>query len=163
MSGAAILLFVVSILVMLVGLAGVIIPILPGIPLILGVAFVYDWIHGFEILGWQILVVLAILTISSFVLDWLAGAYGTKKMGGSFVGMVGSIVGMFIGLLAGGVIGLLIGAFVGAFVGELLNGKTRQQALRAGFGSFVGSIAGGLLKFVIGATMIGLFIWQVFW
>jgi hypothetical protein len=84
-------------------------------------------------------------------------------MGGSYAGMIGAFTGMIVGLsLPGvGIIGFIIGAFVGAYAMELLINKDSRVALRAGLGSFLGFLAGGLMKFVIGAIIIGVFIWQV--
>ncbi|MBU0598105.1 DUF456 domain-containing protein, partial [Patescibacteria group bacterium] len=156
-----IIIFILAILVMLVGLAGIIIPILPGIPLIMAAVLIYGLIDGWQAISWNLAGIFAILTVAALTIDWLATTYGVKKMGGSTLGIIGAIGGMVVGLFSGGIIGLIVGAFVGAFVFELIGGKNKDQALRAGLGSFIGFIAGGVIKFAIGASMIGVFIWQV--
>jgi uncharacterized protein YqgC (DUF456 family) len=163
MSLAEILLFVATLLVMLVGLAGVILPVLPGIPVIFAAALIYGFLTDFSVIGANTLLIFAILTIIALILDWAAGVVGVRKMGGSRAGMVGAFVGMIIGLLLPGVgiVGFIIGAFAGAFIMELLVNRDSRIALRAGLGSFLGFLAGGLLRFVIGSIMIGMFIWQV--
>jgi len=163
MTWLEIALFIITIIVMLVGMVGVIIPMLPGVPVIFAAALIYAIITGFESITGDLLIIFGLMTAASFVLDWVATAFGVKKMGGSWLGMLGSFIGMIVGLLIPGVgiIGFIIGAFVGAFVFEILIGKKSNEALRAGFGSFIGFLAGGLLKFVIGATMIGIFVYQV--
>lgn len=148
---------------MLFGLAGVILPLIPGVPIIFGAALLYALLTGFSTISGQTLIIFAILTIASIVLDWVASVVGVKKMGGSYAGMVGAFIGMIVGLLLPGVgiIGFIIGAFVGACVMELLINKNTRVALRAGLGSFLGFLAGGLMKFVVGVIIIGVFVWQV--
>ena len=158
-----IVIFILALLVMLVGLAGIILPVVPGVPIIFIAALLYALLTDFATISSQTIIIFAVLTVLSLLLDWLATAVGVKKMGGSYIGMIGAFVGMIAGLLLPGVgiIGFVIGAFVGAFLFELLISKKAQVALRAGFGSFIGFIAGGLLKFVIGASMIGVFVREV--
>lgn len=163
MSLPEVLLFVATLLVMLVGLAGVFLPILPGIPIIFAAALVYALVTGFAAVGAGTLVVFGVLTIAALILDWVAGVVGVRKMGGSYAGMIGAFVGMVIGLLLPGVgiIGFIVGAFVGAYALELLVNRNSRAALRAGFGSFLGFLISGVLRFVIGSIMIGMFVWQV--
>ena len=163
MSWQEIILFIVTLAVMLVGMVGIVLPAIPGVPVIFAAALLYAIITGFAQISSQWIIVFAILTITSLVLDWLVTLFGIKKMGGSYLGMLGAFIGMIIGLLVpgGGIIGFIIGAFVGAFVFEMLLGKTRNQAFKAGLGSFIGFLLGGVLRFVIGAAMIGIFIYLV--
>ena len=163
MTWPLIVIFILAVLVMLVGMLGIIIPVLPGVPLIFAAALIYAIITGFTQITGNIILIFAILTIASLVFDYLATVLGVKRMGGSVWGMIGAFVGMIIGLMIPGVgiIGFIIGAFVGAFLLELLVGKTSRQALRAGFGSFIGFIVGGVFRFIIGAVMIGIFIYRV--
>jgi len=131
------------------------------IPILLYPSF--SLLTGFEYLGWNIIIIFGILTVVSFVLDWLAATYGVKKMGGSKAGIIGAFIGMIAGLLLPGVgvIGFIVGAFLGAFLLELLVNKESRTALRAGIGSFIGFLAGGVLKIVIALTMIAIFVYQV--
>ena len=163
MTWSEILLFIATLLVMLIGLAGVILPILPGIPIIFAAALVYALLTDFAAIGTQTLLIFAILTILALVLDWAAGIIGVKKMGGSRAGMIGAFIGMIVGLILPGVgiVGFIIGAFAGACIMELLVNKDSRTALRAGLGSLLGFLAGSLVKFIIGSIMIGIFIWQV--
>lgn len=148
---------------MLVGLAGVVLPVIPGVPIIFGAALLYAILTDFSAISGQTLIIFAVLTVASMILDWAASLMGVKKMGGSYAGMIGAFIGMIVGLsLPGvGIIGFIIGAFVGAYAMELLINKNTRLALRAGLGSFLGFLAGGLMKFVIGAIIIGIFVWQV--
>ena len=156
-----ILLFIGTLLIMLVGLAGVILPMLPGVPIIWLGAFLYGLFTGFEEINWNILGVFAILTGFTIILDYVANLYGAKRMGATRWGILGAILGMLVGLLTAGLIGLLIGSFLGAVLGEILSGKTQSQALRAGIGTFLGFLGGTLIKFIVGSIMIGIFLWKV--
>lgn len=155
-----IVLFIIAMIIMLVGLIGIIIPILPGVPLIFGALLIYALITKFQEISINVIIVCAILTVIAIIIDWLSVTYGVKKMGGSYFGMIGAFVGMIVGLLVGALVGLIIGAFLGAFILELFAGKKKDVALRAGIGSFFGFLAGGVIKFVIGAVMVGVFIWR---
>jgi len=156
-----VLLLIGTLLIMLVGLAGVILPMLPGVPMIWVGAFLYGLLTGFKEINWNILGVFAILTGFTMVLDYVANLYGAKRMGASRWGILGALFGMLVGLFTAGLFGLLIGSFLGAVLGELLGGKTESQALRAGIGTFLGFLGGTLIKFIVGCIMIGVFLWRV--
>lgn len=161
MTFGEIILFTVSLIIMFTGLIGVLIPILPDVPLIFAGTFLYAIFTHFETISWNIIIIFILLTGFTFLLDWLATLYGVKKMGASRFGMIGAILGMIIGLFSGSLIGIIIGSFLGAFIFELLAGKTERQAFKAGSGVFVGILLGGLAKFIIGSVMIGIFVWKV--
>lgn len=163
MTWSEIILFSAALLVMLIGQIGIILPFIPGVPLIFGAALVYAILTDFTVISAQTVIIFGILAVFSVILDWIATAMGVKKMGGSYFGMFGAFLGMSVGFLLPGVglIGFIIGAFIGAFLFEMLRGKESKVALKAGLGSFLGFLAGGVLKFGIGATMIGVFVWQV--
>lgn len=156
-----VLVFIGTLLIMLVGLAGVILPVIPGVPIIWLGAFLYGLYTGFEEINWNVLGAFAILTGLTIVLDYVANLYGAKRMGATGWGIVGALLGMLVGLFAGGLIGLLIGSFAGAVLGEVLAGKAGSQALKAGIGTFLGFLGGTLIKFIVGSIMIGIFLWKV--
>lgn len=146
---------------MLIGLAGTILPMLPGLPIMWLGAFIYALLTGFEKIGWTFLGIFALLTAIITLLDYVANLYGAKKMGATRWGLWGAFLGMLVGLFAGGLIGILLGSFIGAILGELLGGGKGSQALKAGTGTFLGFLGGTFLKFVVGCAMIGIFLWQV--
>lgn len=156
-----VLLFIGTLLIMLVGLAGVILPVIPGVPIIWLGAFLYGLFTGFEEINWNILGILAIMTGFTIILDYVANLYGAKRMGATRWGILGALFGMLVGLFTAGLIGLLVGSFLGAVLGEILSGKTQSQALRAGIGTFLGFLGGTLIKFIVGSIMIGIFLWKV--
>lgn len=149
-------------IVFIVGLAGLFIPVLPGIPLIwLGTA-VYALATGFEHVTGGDLTFFAVLTIFSIGIDYAANVMGAKKYGAGKAGIFGAFAGMLLGLIFAGLPGLIIGSFLGAFAGEIITGKSSGQALQAGWGTLVGFLGGLLIKFVIAFTMIGWFIYRLF-
>jgi uncharacterized protein YqgC (DUF456 family) len=161
MNVGMIALFGLTVIIMLVGLAGTVLPMLPGLPIMWVGAFIYALLTGFQEIGWTFLGVFGVLTAVTTLLDYVANLYGAKKMGATGWGIFGALVGMLAGLFAGGLIGLLLGSFLGAIVGEILGGRKGSQALRAGVGTFLGFLGGTLLKFVIGCAMMGVFLFQI--
>lgn len=156
-----ILLSGVTIILFSVGLAGIALPFLPGIPLIWLATIIYAIFTNFQEVTYSVLAVFTFLMIFSLLVDYLANLYGAKKFGAGKWGMALAVVGMMIGLITAGLIGLIIGPMLGAIIGELLSGKSHKQALKAGLGTIFGFLGGILIKFVIGLIMIGIFIWQV--
>lgn len=162
MSIMEIILFAVSLLIMFVGMAGIIVPIIPSIPLIWFGAFLYALFTHFEKITWMVLLLFALLTILSIVLENLGNVYGAKKFGATKWGIIGSIIGTGIGLYIGGPAGLVLGPIVGTIVFEFIGGKGYRAALKSGFGNFVGFLGGSLIKIFVGLAMIFIFVWNVF-
>jgi uncharacterized protein YqgC (DUF456 family) len=154
------LLFVIAFAIMLVGLAGVVIPVLPGIPLIFTAAMLYAVLTGFREIGLNIVLVFAGLTVLGLVIDHLANYFSVRKMGGSIAGAIGAVVGLIVGIFFG-LIWIIVLPFVFAVSLELIAGRETHQALRSGVGSFVGLVFGGLTRLAIGCAMIGIFVWKV--
>jgi uncharacterized protein YqgC (DUF456 family) len=155
-----ILFFVIALIIMIIGLAGVILPILPGIPLIFGAAVLYGILTGFEEITVQLILIFAGLTMFGLVVDYLANYFSVRKMGGGRAGAVGAVIGLVVGIFIG-LVWIIVLPFVLAVTFELIAGREARQAINAGFGAFVGLIFGGLTRFVIGCVMIGIFVWAV--
>jgi len=149
-----------AMLLMLVGLAGCILPGLPGTPLVLAGAIAHRvWFGATSVNNW-ILALLVLLTIMSVAFDYLASTLGAKKMGATWRGMTGAIVGAIVGLFFG-IPGILLGPFLGALSFEMLGGYEFKPALKAGFGAFLGLIAGSIGKFAVALVMMTLFVVSV--
>ena len=157
-----IILFAISIIIMLTGMAGIIVPIIPSIPLIWLGSFIYAVFTHFEKITWVVLLIFALLTIFSIVLENIGNVYGAKKFGATKWGIIGSIVGTGVGFYTGGPVGLILGPVIGTIVFEFIGGKGYKGALKSGLGNFVGFLGGSILKFVVGLAMIIVFIWKVF-
>jgi hypothetical protein len=143
---------------LIAGLAGSLLPFLPGTPLILAAALVHALATDFNPIGAGRLLVLAGLTALAYALDYIAGAVGAKKFGGSVWAVVGALVGAVVGLFFGPP-GLLIGPVIGAVAGELLKSGDVEHSLKAGFGALVGMVVALLARFALAFTMVGLVLW----
>jgi len=162
MSAWEIVFFALSLMIMFVGMAGIIIPIIPSIPLVWFGAFLYALVTHFEKITWMVLLVFALLTLFSIAFENFGNVYGAKKFGATRWGIVGSIVGTGVGFYMGGPVGLILGPIVGTVIFELIGGKGYRGALKSGLGNFVGFLGGSAVKIIIGLAMIIIFIWKVF-
>lgn len=137
---------------MITGIAGCVLPFIPGPPLnFLGLLLLH-LTSGFQF-STEFLILWAIITAIVYGLDLIIPVWGTKKFGGSKRGVWGSIIGLVVGMFFFPPFGLIIGPFAGAVIGELTAGKESKAALKSGFGSFVGFIAGTVLKLIASGMM----------
>ncbi|MGH7314115.1 MAG: DUF456 domain-containing protein [Candidatus Rokuibacteriota bacterium] len=147
-------------LLFLLGLAGAVIPWLPGPLFILAGAVLWAFATDFAEIAVGRLAILAGLALATFLLNFVAGAIGARRYGGTRWGVVGAIAGAVVGLFFGP-LGLLIGPVAGAITGELLRGADLEGSVRSGFGAMVGLLAGIVADFTIALVMVGLFLWWV--
>ena len=127
-------------------LVGIIIPGLPGIPVLWVLLAVDYWLLGYLELSGTTMVWLTILAVLTIVIDDLATALGVKKRGGSLLGIIGSIVGLITGLAIGQFPGMLFGCFLGALVGELITGKELKQSAHIALGALFGYASATVFK-----------------
>lgn len=140
-----ILLIVLGIILLIIGLAGCVLPVLPGPPLSYAALLLLHFTKAHQFTE-ETLILWAVVAIGVTVIDNLIPIWGAKKYGGSRKAIWGSLLGLLVGLFAFPPIGILIGPFLGAFIGELIEGKDTAAALRSGFGTFVGLMGGMILK-----------------
>jgi hypothetical protein len=157
-----IILSVVSVVLMLAGLVGIVLPFLPGIHLVWLGFFIYASVTGFETISLLVTMVFLGLTLALTLLDVLAPLWGAKKYRASKWGILGAFLGTIIGVFIFNVLGVIIGPFLGALAGELLAGKDRKQAFQSALGAFVGFLAGTLVKLALALAMFGFFIFSFF-
>lgn len=148
--------YLLAVMLVLVGIAGVILPALPGLPLVFAGMLLAAWAGGFEQIGWVTLVVLGLLTVISVAVDFFATMVGAKRVGASRKALLGAVVGTFAGLFFGP-IGLFAGPFMGALLGELWHGREIGQAAKVGLGTWLGILLGTVLKLGLAFAMLGLF------
>lgn len=155
---STLLLFLLAALLIALGLAGLLLPVLPGVPLLLAGLVVAAWAEGFEEVGVKTLVGIAVLGGLGIFIDFAAGAFGAKRFGASRAGIAGAALGALLGLFFG-LPGVLLGPFVGAVLGELLVARRRPEAAgRAGVGAALGLAFGAAAKLALGFAMLGVFL-----
>ena len=149
---------IISSILMLLGLAGSILPILPGPPLsFIGLFLLALLKHFSPPLPPTLVIILAIVTILVIVMDYIIPLLGAKKYGASKWGVWGSVLGMAIGIFWSP-FGMLLGAFIGAVVVEWLVGKTKGEALRAGWGVVMGTLFATILRLGVAGMMTYYFV-----
>jgi uncharacterized protein len=156
------LLWALVVLLMVVGVAGTVLPALPGVVLVLAGAVLGAWIDDFTRIGVATVVVLSVLAVLAWVLDYVAGLLGARRAGASKQALVGAAVGTVVGLFMG-LIGVFFMPLVGAAIGEYLARRDEKNALKVGVATWLGIMAGLLAKVVIVFTMIGIFVVALWW
>ena len=150
------LLYALAALLAAVGLAGIVVPALPGLPLVFAGMLLAAWAGGFEEIGVWVVVLLGLLTLLSLAVDFWATAHGARRVGASRKAMAGAVLGTFAGLFFFPV-GLLLGPFAGALAGELLHGREWRHAAKVGFGTWLGVVLAVVLKLGLAFAMIGIY------
>ncbi len=155
-----ILWWLLSGLIIIAGLAGTVVPALPGVPLVFLGLFVGAWIGDFQTIGWATIGVLAVLALLSWIVDFVVGAAGARYLGASSRAFWGASIGAVAGIFFG-VVGMLLGPFIGAVLGELSGGSNVVQSGRAGLGAWIGMVVATAVKLAIAFLMIGIFIFRL--
>ncbi|MCU0968286.1 MAG: DUF456 domain-containing protein [Rubrivivax sp.] len=151
------LLWIAAVALILIGLAGTVLPALPGTAFVLGGIVLAAWIDDFARVGATTLAVVTVLAVIAWVLDYVAGLLGAKKAGASKQAIAGAAVGTVVGLFMG-LVGVLFMPLVGAAIGEYLARRDERRALHVGAATWVGIMAGMLAKVVIAFVMVGIFV-----
>lgn len=170
-------LYWILIAVMLVGVIGAVVPVMPGPSLILGSILVWIVLQGVGNVSWAPFIAIFVILILSAGVQVLAGYWGAKQAGASKWGQIGALVGLglgFFGLLpalpvGGPLIGILFGPLIGAFIGEFLYRKElplaerTNIAFKAGIGIVLGSLVGNLIEGLLALLAVIIFVattWQ---
>jgi len=154
--------FALTLLIMLVGLAGALLPGLPGTPLIALAALGHRWILGDHGAATWVLLTLIVVAVFSAVLDFAAASYGAQRLGATGRGMVGAAIGGLLGLWWPP-LGWIAGPLLGAILGEWIGGRPWSEAGSAGVGAALGLIAGTAVKVASASGMILLWAVHVLW
>jgi hypothetical protein len=153
-----ILLIIISGIVILVGLAGTVLPFLPGPPLALAGLLLYGFVSNFETMSVSWIIALSVLTLLTFILDVFGPALVARGYKASAYGSWGAVIGAVLGVFVLGPIGIVLGPIVGAFLGEIIHGTTHRQAFRAAVGAFVGVLVGTLFKIIVTLMILVYFV-----
>jgi hypothetical protein len=151
------LLWLLSAVLIVLGLAGTVLPALPGTMLVLAGIVLGAWIDDFSRVGWGVLAGVGVLALLAWVLDYVAGLLGARQAGASRLALVGAALGTVAGLFMG-LVGVLFMPLVGAAVGEYLARREHAHAVKVGVATWLGIMAGMVSKVVIAFMMIGVFI-----
>lgn len=150
-------LWIVAVLLIVVGVAGTVLPALPGVPLIFGGVLLAAWIGDFQRISVFTVVVLAILAVLGIVIDYVAAAISAKRAGASRQGIIGAAIGTLAGVFSG-LWGLLFMPLMGAAIGEFIAHKDALRAGKVGAATWFGLLVGTAIKLAIAFTMVGVFI-----
>jgi uncharacterized protein YqgC (DUF456 family) len=151
------LLWVLTAGLIVLGLLGTVLPVLPGTALVLAGVILGAWIDDFSRVGVGTVVLVGVLAVLAWLLEWAAGLLGAQRAGASRQALLGAAIGTVLGL-ALGLVGVLFMPLLGAAVGEFLARRDQQRALKVGFATWL-----GLLKVVLAFTMVGVFIAALAW
>jgi uncharacterized protein YqgC (DUF456 family) len=151
--------FVLSAILIIGGMAGTIVPALPGVPLVFAGMWLAAWADHYQHIGAFTLTVLGILAGLALLIDFVAGLLGAKRVGASTRALWGASLGALVGLFFG-LPGLLLGPFAGAVLGELSSGSKMEKATQVGIGTWLGLLFGTLAKVALCFTMLGVFVFS---
>ena len=154
-------LWLLGVALVALGVAGMLLPALPGPPLIFLGFVVVAWAEDFQYVGSGTLALLAVMALLAYLVDFVSGALGAKHFGASSRAAIGAAVGAVVGIFFG-LPGILLGPFVGAVLGELTARDDLHAASRAGIGATVGLLLGTAAKMAIAFAMIGVFLFARF-
>lgn len=138
------------------GLAGLLLPLLPGAPLLFLGFLLLAWAEDFQHVGTGTLLVLGLLALLTYVADLLAGAIGAQRFGAPPRALAGATLGTLVGILFG-LAGVLLGPFIGAVAGALTDRRSLREAGRSGVGATLGLLFGTAAKLALGFAMLGVF------
>ena len=148
--------WILAVVLVLAGLVGTVIPMLPGMPFLFGGMWLAAALDHYQHIGTTTLIILAVLLALALALDYVAGALGAKKVGASKAAIWGSLLGSIAGIFFG-IPGMLIGPFAGAAAGEFITGRDLYQAGKVGIATLVGMVVGAVAKIGIAVMMLGVF------
>ncbi|MGH8495181.1 MAG: DUF456 domain-containing protein [Gammaproteobacteria bacterium] len=161
MEGLTVLLWLLATAMVVAGLAGIVFPLLPGLPLMFAGFWVAAWADGYQHVGMASLVILGLLTAIGILCDFLASALGAKRVGASPRAVTGALLGSIIGIFFG-LPGLIVGPFLGAVIGEVATRRGLGRAAEVGVATWVGLLVGTLAKVALSIAMIGVFVFAWF-
>jgi uncharacterized protein YqgC (DUF456 family) len=157
MSDQELVLWIIGGILTVAGLAGMVLPFLPGAPVLFLGLLCAAWAEDFRYIGIWTLILLCSMSALTYLVELAASILGAKRYGGSRRAMAGAALGGVVGLFLG-IPGILLGPFAGAILGELSLQRSLNRASRAGFGTVVGMAVGMAGKLAIGIAMVGLFL-----
>jgi len=152
---------VITIILILIGIAGTIFPFLPGVPVIFIAIVGYGWYEGFNVIDVRYLLIMGGITVLALLVDYLSSVMGAKYFGSSKKGIWGALIGTFIGIFFIPPFGIIVGPWLGAVVGEYWELNDINRALKVGLGTVVGLLSGMFFKIVLALIMTITFVIKI--
>ena len=149
--------WILAVLLIAIGTFGIVLPAIPGAPVLFAGLFVAAWADDFLYVGPWTLALLGAMALMTYAVDFAAGAFGAKRFGASQRGMIGAALGAVVGIFFG-LPGVLLGPFVGSVLGELSGQRKLEEAGRAGVGASLGLAIGAAAKLALAVSMLGIFV-----
>jgi uncharacterized protein len=146
----------VAILLVVIGIAGTILPMLPGVPLVYAGLLLAAWHDSFVKVSILTMVIIGIIALLAWVVDFVASMMTAKKVGASKYALWGAGIGALVGIL-GGIPGLIIGPAIGAIIGELITHQDATKATTVGIAAGLGFVLALAIKIVLALTMLAVF------
>jgi uncharacterized protein YqgC (DUF456 family) len=150
-------LLIVAVVTVIIGVAGLILPVIPGPLVIFGGLVLAAWAEEFQYISGTTIIILAILALLAFGVDYVAGALGARRVGASKPATLGALIGAFIGIFFG-FIGIILGPFIGAVIGQLTVKRDLNEAGQVGIATWLGMVFGLGFKVAVGFFMIGYYL-----
>jgi uncharacterized protein len=151
------LLWVASLSLVGIGIVGILLPALPGTPLIYIGLLLAAWGDGFQYVSIGTMIFLGVLTLVAFVADFVSGSVGAKRVGASREAVIGAFLGAIAGIFFG-FVGVFFGPFIGAVTGEFIARRNMERAGFVGIATWLGFILGVGMKLMLAFAMVGIFI-----
>lgn len=161
MEPATLLLWLLAVALVLVGIAGAVLPALPGIPLVFAGLWLAAWIDDYVRVSGYTLAALGVLTVLALGIDFVASMLGAKRVGASRQAIAGAAIGAVLGIFFG-LPGLIVGPFAGAVAGELMARGDVLRATHVGIATWMGLLFGTLAKLALSIAMVAVFVFAYF-
>ena len=150
-------LWIASAAFIVIGLAGTVLPLLPGTLLVWGGVLLGAWIDDFARVSVTTVMIITALAILAWALDFVAGLMGAKRAGASKLALVGAALGTVVGILMG-LVGVLFMPLVGAAIGEYWSQRNQQRAAKVALATWLGLLVGMVAKVVLSFVMVGIYL-----
>jgi len=157
-----ILIYILASIIVFCGLVGIILPLIPGVPVIFLGLFLAAAASKFSFISTYTLIILFVLALLSVLVDYFSGFLGAKYAGSSLFGLLGAIVGVIFGVSVFGLVGVLVGPALGVFIFDLLSRREIKKSSKVATYTFFSTIAGIITNLVLAVLMIGIFIGSIF-
>ncbi len=145
-------------LLMVVGLVGVVVPIIPGLLLIAGTAVAWAWLED-GATAWVVLAVMLVVLTVGTIAKYVLPGRSLKEAGAPRSTLMLGVLGAIIGFFAIPVVGLLVGGIAGVWLGELNRLNDSGAAWRSTWTTIKAIGLGMLLELAAGVIAVG--IWAV--